>query len=110
MRIDYDKLVRDNIPQMIKEEGGDVEVTTYAHADFSKALLAKLVEEATEAADATTEDELISELADIFEVIDAIMADRSISPEAVLYRKVARRKERGSFTQRVRLVWSTPEE
>ena len=110
MRIEYDKLVRDNMPHIIEDDGGDFEVRTYTHADFSRALLAKLVEEANEAASTTDPDDLISELADVFEVIDAIMADRAISPESVLYRKVARRKERGGFTERVRLIWSEPQD
>jgi predicted house-cleaning noncanonical NTP pyrophosphatase (MazG superfamily) len=49
-------------------------------------------------------DELITELADLYEVIDTIMATYHIDPEAVRNMQIRRRQERGGFTQRIRLL------
>ncbi|MGF1504692.1 MAG: nucleoside triphosphate pyrophosphohydrolase [Chloroflexi bacterium] len=104
----YHKLVRDRIPEIIEEAGGRCETGTYANADYARALLDKLIEEATEARRAAHPDDLVTELADVFEVLDALLAAHNITPEQVMFRKVARRHERGGFEARTQLLWSEP--
>lgn len=84
----YDKLVRDEIPDLIREDG-NVPVTRQVDgAEYDRYLAAKLVEEAQEYADAidarstspdATSDatEPLEELADLATVIDAIVETRS---------------------------------
>jgi predicted house-cleaning noncanonical NTP pyrophosphatase (MazG superfamily) len=83
MRKKYNKLVRDFIPEIIRQSGNQCEVAIMSEAEFSQALREKLLEEAQEAAGASPQD-LVSELADLQEVIDALLAVYGISPEEVL--------------------------
>ncbi len=52
MAKDYEKLVRDRIPEIIRGQGSECRVSTLAPEAYAGALRAKLVEEAREAADA----------------------------------------------------------
>jgi predicted house-cleaning noncanonical NTP pyrophosphatase (MazG superfamily) len=49
MRVDYNKLVRDRIPQIIESRGDRAITRVLGEAAYRDALLAKLVEEAQEA-------------------------------------------------------------
>lgn len=105
MRKIYNKLVRDHIPEIIQAAGRECAVETMSEAEFHRALRAKLVEEAQEAAAAVPPD-LAVELADLYEVMDALMAAYSIDREAVLAEQKRRQVERGGFSRRIRLLWS----
>jgi predicted house-cleaning noncanonical NTP pyrophosphatase (MazG superfamily) len=78
-----------------------------SEAEFSQALREKLLEEAREAASASSQD-LVGELADLQEVIDTLLAVYGISREAVLTEQRRKRVERGGFSQRIRLLWTQP--
>lgn len=99
----YDKLVRDGIPAIISHEGRVCSVETMPEEAFRAALRRKLVEEAEEAASAEG-DQLATELADLYEVIDALLAAHGIDQSSVLARQQERRSERGGFDQRLRLI------
>ena len=73
MRQEHNKLIRDRIPEIIRQAGREYEIQTMSTADYHQALLDKLIEEAIEAAQAHS-DNLMEELADIYEVIDTIPA------------------------------------
>lgn len=105
MRTTSDKLVRDRIPEIIRQQGKKCEVVTLAAAEFQQALRQKLVEEAQETA-AATEEELVTELADVYEVLDALMMASGISKEKVWQVQKERRADRGGFEQRLRLLWT----
>ena len=82
MRTEYNKLVRDKIPEIIRNSGNHCEISTLNGAEYIKALRQKLVEEANEAATATP-DELAQELANVLEVVDTLIAAAKIEPEKV---------------------------
>ena len=105
MRKKYNKLVRDFIPEIIRQSGNQCEVAIMSEAEFRQALREKLLEEAQEAAGASPQD-LVSELADLQEVIDALLAVYGISREEVLTEQRRKRTERGGFQQRLRLLWT----
>jgi len=73
MRRDYNKLVRDRIPEIIQKSGKRFAFETMPEAEYRQALLKKLVEEAREARQAAPE-ELITELADIQGVLASVLA------------------------------------
>ncbi|MEK0180441.1 MAG: nucleotide pyrophosphohydrolase [Oscillatoriales cyanobacterium] len=100
---EYHKLVRDRIPEIIRENGIECEVTVLSDAEYSQALRQKLMEESGEAAEAEGED-LVAELADLYEVIDALMASSGISGDRILKAQVKRREERGGFAQKIMLL------
>jgi len=100
-----DKLVRDLIPEIILREGHTCGIEIVDEGSFRRALRDKLVEEAREAAEAT-DDDLATELADLQEVIDAVIQTHGLSREAVSSIQQQRREERGGFVRRLRLCWT----
>jgi predicted house-cleaning noncanonical NTP pyrophosphatase (MazG superfamily) len=105
MRTVYGKLVRDRIPEIIRVSGRTCESEVMSWEEYRRALLAKLVEEAREA-EAAGPAELARELADLQEVIDAVLEAFVIPRQAVEGLQEERRRERGGFQGRVRLLWS----
>ncbi len=105
MRKEYHKLVRDHIPTIIRRNGYTFETEVMTEEDYRLALRRKLLEEAREALEATTPDELATELADLYEVINALMNSYGITADTVHTEQERRRIERGGFEQRIRLLW-----
>jgi predicted house-cleaning noncanonical NTP pyrophosphatase (MazG superfamily) len=70
---------------------------------YQQALRQKLVEEAREVAMAS-EGDLVTELSDLFEVMDALISTYEISEEKVRQMQAQRRADRGGFTQRLFLL------
>ena len=92
------KLVRDYIPSVIADSGS--KVTFHAVKDnegFQDLLRDKLVEEATEFANAKTEENIIEELADVMEVVEAIMAIFGIHPGDIEQKKRDKILAKGGF-------------
>jgi predicted house-cleaning noncanonical NTP pyrophosphatase (MazG superfamily) len=101
----YDKLIRDRIPEIIRADGRECGVEVMSEEDYRQSLFQKVVEEAQEVAEASPE-KLIAELADLYEVIDAIRAAFGLDEQAVRAMQAQRRKERGGFVQRFQLLWT----
>lgn len=95
------KLVRDKIPEIIEKNDGIKPAFHFAdNAELWLKLKEKLMEEAREFAEAGPEEEL-NELADISEVIDAILRFRGISVLRLDMAKNKKREERGGFKKRI---------
>lgn len=101
MRFRVEKLVRDKLPRMMRDQGLAVFERRLDDAEFVAALKAKLVEEAAEAQEAATAAELVGELADVMEVIRALAEASGISLEDVEAHRLAKRAERGGFDERL---------
>jgi predicted house-cleaning noncanonical NTP pyrophosphatase (MazG superfamily) len=104
-RTQFDKLIRDLIPAIIEKDGHTCAIEPMSDTEFQPALREKLVEEAKEAATAPAE-KLAAELADVQEVIEALMALHGLTSESVMEVQRARRLERGGFARRLRLLWT----
>ena len=97
MKIKYNKLVRDNIPDIIQKSGKKARYRVLRNdRDFDKALKAKLIEEANELYIAETEEECVEELADIVTVLSVLLAKRE-QTKAVARAKLS---QKGGFTER----------
>src|SRR5688500_9445755 len=105
MRKHYNKLVRDRIPELIAQHNKQFEVSILSESEYRQALLAKLVEEAQEVAQASRA-ELTVELADLYEVIDSILQANDSDRSTVQFIQDERRSSRGGFTYRILLRWS----
>jgi len=103
MEKEYHKLVRDRIPEIIRQSGIECETAVLLDAEYCQALRLKLIEEATEVAEANR-DELVAELADLYEVIDALMLSYGISDDRILNAQAKRRETRGGFAQKIMLL------
>jgi predicted house-cleaning noncanonical NTP pyrophosphatase (MazG superfamily) len=100
---EYHKLVRDRIPEIIRKSGNECEVIILSETEYCQPLRLKLIEEAGEVAEADG-DELVAELADLYEVIDALMLSYGISGDRILEAQAQRREARGGFTQKIMLL------
>lgn len=104
MRVTYNKLVRDGIPGII-EHNGHQPVTRHLDDDgFLEELFAKLVEEAGEVRVSSASD-LPSELADVLEVLQAIVAAIGMSWDGLLTVAADKRAQRGGFSDRLFLQY-----
>ena len=92
------KLVRDLIPDLIRQSGRTVEVRYLTGDELKAALGAKLIEEAQEAAEVVhSRKDLVEELADVREVIAALMAACGITDQEVADAAEAKVQRRGAF-------------
>ena len=103
MEKEYHKLVRDRIPEIIRQSGNECEVVILSDREYRQALRQKLIEEAAEAA-AADEDDLVAELADLSEVMDALMLSFGVSGDRLLAEKIKRRETRGGFAKKIMLL------
>jgi predicted house-cleaning noncanonical NTP pyrophosphatase (MazG superfamily) len=92
--IEHYKLVRDKIPEKIKNAGEIAITKKLLNDEIFEQLKIKLVEEAFEAMEAKTIDDLILELADVLEVIDNIVVKKSIQKKRI-YEAKQRQKSEG---------------
>lgn len=99
----YKKIVRDKVPEQIVRNGGRPQTRVLAPDDFARLLRDKLVEEAKEVVGAQTYDALVSELADVLEVVATLQQVHGISDEALAGVRAAKKAERGGFEGRVYL-------
>lgn len=96
----YEKLVRDNIPDIIKKSGKDCVIEIMDDVEYVKELNKKLAEEVDEYLSSGS----IEEIADIMEVIYSILEVKNISFEEVEKLRMEKREKRGGFNNRIKLV------
>lgn len=94
------KLWRDKAPHMMEARGSIIHIKKLNHVEFDHELRAKLLEEATEVQTAQSKEELIGELADVYEVIDTLCALHAISKEEIQTIQTKKHAERGGFIER----------
>ena len=51
-------------------------------------------------------DQLITELADLFEVVDALITSSPFTRQDVIAMQQKRRESRGGFERRIKLLWT----
>jgi predicted house-cleaning noncanonical NTP pyrophosphatase (MazG superfamily) len=90
-----EKLVRDRIPDIIRGDGRDARVRTAVGTELASLLSTKLLEEASEFASAPS----LEELADVFEVIRALLDAHGWSLSDLEAAADAKRRERGGFAR-----------
>lgn len=95
--VEYNKIVRDKIPKTIEERGEKVEVVQLGGDALLAGLRQKLVEEAFESLDAKGGEEIVVELADIHEVLNAIVATLGIDRKRVELERKQKRRRKGGF-------------
>jgi predicted house-cleaning noncanonical NTP pyrophosphatase (MazG superfamily) len=106
-RAEYNKIVRDRIPEIIVKRGERAEILRLEGEALVTALRQKLVEESFEALDAKSGDDLVGELADVSEVIAALCSVLKISPAHLKMTQKEKRQKRGGFEGGVMLARTT---
>lgn len=91
----YNKLVRDKIPEIIKADGKECEVEIVSAKDKYILLEEKLKEEVNE----FLEDKNLEELADIMEVLFGLADSLGYGEEELLKARDKKKEERGGFKE-----------
>lgn len=96
----YNKLVRDKIPNIIKEKGETPVVKILDEIEYKKELEKKLFEEYKEVIEANGDDR-VEELADMIEVIKALANLESKSLNDIIAIADKKSEKRGAFEERI---------
>ena len=99
----YYKLVRDRIPEIVKADGKCCIVETLSDEEYLRLLELKLDEELAE----YQESKDLEELADLLEVIQAVVKARGWTMEGLERVRAQKAAERGGFDKKILLkeVW-----
>ena len=93
----YNKLVRDKIPEIIKEKGKNPVTHKASEEEYWPKLKEKLQEEVNEFLEENNEEEL----SDILEVIDSICDFKNFDKSKLNEIKKKKKEERGGFEGRI---------
>ena len=96
----YNKLVRDRIPEIIKANGEECVTRILTDEEYTVALRKKLEEEMIEYLNGGD----VEELADIYEVILAILNTKGVSATEFDAIRAAKADKRGAFKDKIFLV------
>jgi predicted house-cleaning noncanonical NTP pyrophosphatase (MazG superfamily) len=102
--LEFNKLVRDRIPESIVARGESVVLMRLEGEALISALRRKLVEESLEVLDAKNSDQIVEELADVKEVMLAITSRLDISDQKVEAARKRKGKSRGVFDSALMLA------
>jgi predicted house-cleaning noncanonical NTP pyrophosphatase (MazG superfamily) len=97
--ITYNKLVRDKIPQIIEQSGKSCVCETLSDEQYIRMLNEKLLEEVKE----YLENETVEELADIGEVMHAILTFKNVSIEEFQKTRLEKLEARSGFMDKILL-------
>lgn len=99
-KIQYHKLVRDKIPQIIEAQGKTCVTQILSQEDYLRMVDEKLNEELSE----YQESKSLEELADLLEVMEAAVKARGYTWEGLLAVRDEKREKRGGFQDRILLT------
>ncbi len=100
---EYNKLIRDGIIDIIEKDGRIAYTRVLDESEYKAELKKKLKEETEELMNAC-EDQLLEELADVYEVLEHITEAYEISFEKISEIKMRKASERGKFSHRLFLI------
>jgi predicted house-cleaning noncanonical NTP pyrophosphatase (MazG superfamily) len=92
------KLIRDKIPQIIKEAGGTGQRYHVADRDEYRH---RLFEKMREELDEFVEDPCLEEAADMYEVFVTILKEHNLDLAEVMFKSYDKKEERGGFRERI---------
>ena len=98
---EYNKLVRDKIPEIIRTDGKECEIRVAQGKEKYELLEKKLMEEVNE----FLEDKNLEELADVMEVLFGLAREIGYSEEDLLRKREEKKSERGGFEDGVILQY-----
>ena len=97
----FNKLVRDKIPEIIKNNGEESVTRILADEEYKVELYKKLLEEVNEVISSKTSDETIEELADVLEILKSIAELNGKKLDDVLETANQKKLKRGGFEKRI---------
>ena len=98
----YEKLVRDNIPDIIRKNGEEPIIKILNEEEYKKELEKKLIEECNEVINAKGNDR-IEELADLLEVMYSLVELENKTMDDVEQERITKKEKRGGFLKKIYL-------
>lgn len=100
----HNKLIRDKIPQIIKNNGETPTTRTLPEDEYIKEICKKTEEELTEYLEAKTKEHKLEELSDLLELVNALAEHEGTTLEEINNIRKKKAEERGGFSNRVFLI------
>lgn len=100
---EYNKLIRDRVGEAIEKDGRVAIIRTLEKQEFQDELKKKLMEEVNELLSAQG-DSIVEEMADVYEVLEHLLAVYGIKEEDLLIVKAKKAQIKGKFRKRLFLV------
>lgn len=100
----YNKLVRDNIPQVIEKTNKQFTTRILSKEEYMVEVKKKMNEELTEYQQAQSNEEAVEELADILELIHAATKIHGATIEQLEEVRRGKAEKRGGFEKRIFLI------
>lgn len=101
---EYNKLIRDRIPEIIEKAGEEPQTRILSRREFIKEIKEKILEEAQELIAARGQKKVINEIVDIQELIDTLIAEMGITKFELWEFQRRKNKTRGGFKKRLFLI------
>lgn len=106
-RVYYNKLIRDNIPEIIRAKNQECEIRKITDMqEFQQELFKKIKEEATSLAMSRTREEFLDEYADLMAVLEEIIQQLSLDIEDLNKARSDNVLKKGHYKQQNFLIWS----
>ncbi len=109
-RIFYNKLCRDNVPEIIKSKGFECEIREVDHDEYKREIIRKVFEEASGVSNHTSRESLMKELADLLITINAVKHEFEISDAEVTEAMTKSLVLKGGYEKRLYIAWSSDTE
>ncbi|WP_144656241.1 nucleoside triphosphate pyrophosphohydrolase [Bacillus tropicus] len=103
----YNKLIRNKIPQIIKNNGKTLTTRILPEDEYIKEICKKTQEELTEYLEVDTTEHKLEELSDLLELINALAEHEGSTLEEINNIRKKKAEERGGFSDRVFLIQVT---
>ena len=97
----FNKLVRDNIPDIIASNGEESVTRILTDEEYEAALYKKLLEETNEVISSKSSGETLEELADVLEILMSIAKLNGKTLDDVLKIAAQKKLKRGGFEKRI---------
>jgi len=102
--VNYNKLIRDKIPEIIKDAGWTPIVKVLNKKQYLTALKKKVLEEAEELIKARSKEDITNEIVDIQELLDALASEIGLTKSEIKNQQKVKNKKRGVFRKRLFLI------
>jgi predicted house-cleaning noncanonical NTP pyrophosphatase (MazG superfamily) len=97
-KFEINKLARDKMLEIITKQGSEAIYKTLDGYEYIKQLKNKLKEETDEIIEASTQEQIIEEIADLYEAIDAFIEYYLIDKSDIYSVKLNKKRDRGGFS------------
>ncbi|MCY3411337.1 MAG: nucleoside triphosphate pyrophosphohydrolase [Candidatus Heimdallarchaeota archaeon] len=100
----YNKLIRDRIPEIIRNDNKVPNLRLLNKNEFKSAVLTKFNEEIAELKESTDREDILNELADVLELIYTYGQEYNISPQEIEEKRELKEQKRGGFSKKLFLI------